>query len=54
MYVILFCTSRLHIIYFKNDTNELIYKTETALQIYIQTCGYQRGNVRGVKDELRA
>ena len=32
---------------FKNDTNELIYKTETDLQIWKQTCGYQRGNMEG-------
>ena len=30
---------------FKNDTNELIYDTETDSQILKQTYGYQRGNV---------
>ena len=32
---------------FKNDINELIYKTETH-RFQKQTYGYQRGNVAGV------
>ena len=32
---------------FKKDTNELIYKTETDLQISKQTYSYQRGNLGG-------
>ena len=31
----------------KNDTNELIYKTETDHRIQKQTYGYQRGNMVG-------
>ena len=37
----------------KNDTNELIYKTETDLQYRKQTYGYQRGNMVG-RDKLGA
>ena len=31
----------------KNDTNELIYKTETDSQTYRMIYDYQRGNVGG-------
>ena len=37
---------------FKNDTNELIYKTETASQISKSNLSYQQGNI-GESDELR-
>ena len=37
---------------FKNDTDELIYKTETDLQI-LKTYGYQKGNV-GRRDKSGA
>ena len=35
----------------KDDTNELIYKTETDSQTLKQTYGYQRGKV-GERDKL--
>ena len=31
----------------KNDTHELIYKTETDSQVRKQTYGYAMGNVKG-------
>ena len=37
---------------FKNDTNELIYKTETASQISKSNLSHQQGNIGG-SDELR-
>ena len=39
--------------FFKNDINELIYKTETDPQISKKTYGYQRGNMGG-RDKLGA